>query len=66
MARVTVEDCVDKVENRFETDPAGRYRARMISSGAPPQTVEPCDRDRTTVSTCAEVADDDDFAGRPA
>ena len=34
MARVTVEDCVDKVENRFELILVASHRARMISSGA--------------------------------
>ena len=35
MARVTVEDCVDKVENRFELVLLAAHRARMISSGSP-------------------------------
>src|ERR671932_77714 len=35
MARVTVEDCIDKVENRFELVLLAAHRARMISSGAP-------------------------------
>jgi len=34
MARVTVEDCIDKVENRFELVLLAAHRARMISSGA--------------------------------
>ena len=34
MARVTVEDCVDKVENRFELILVASHRARMISSGS--------------------------------
>ena len=33
MARVTVEDCVDKVENRFELILVASHRAGMISSG---------------------------------
>ena len=33
MARVTVEDCIDKVENRFELVLLAGHRARMISSG---------------------------------
>jgi len=33
MARVTVEDCVDKVENRFELVLVASHRARMIGSG---------------------------------
>ena len=35
MARVTVEDCVDKVTNRFELVLDAAKRARQISSGAP-------------------------------
>ena len=35
MARVTVEDCVDKVSNRFELVLLAGHRARTISSGAP-------------------------------
>ena len=34
MARVTVEDCVDKVENRFELVLVASHRARMIGSGS--------------------------------
>ena len=35
MARVTVEDCIDKVDNRFELVLLASHRARMISSGSP-------------------------------
>src|SRR6478752_3938571 len=35
MARVTVEDCIDKVENRFDLVLLAAHRARTISSGAP-------------------------------
>ncbi len=35
MARVTVEDCVDKVPNRFELVMLAAHRAREISAGAP-------------------------------
>ena len=34
MARVTVEDCIDKIENRFDLVLMASHRARMISSGA--------------------------------
>ena len=33
MARVTVEDCVDKIENRFDLVLLAAHRARLISSG---------------------------------
>ena len=35
MARVTVEDCVDKVPNRFELVMLAAHRAREISAGSP-------------------------------
>ena len=35
MARVTVEDCVDKVPNRFDLVMLAAHRAREIASGAP-------------------------------
>ena len=36
MARVTVEDCVEKIPNRFELVMLASQRARKVSSGAPP------------------------------
>jgi DNA-directed RNA polymerase subunit omega len=56
MARVTVEDCVDKVPNRFELVLLTSYRARMISQGAP-LTVER-DNDKNPVVALREVADE--------
>ncbi|MCC5977462.1 MAG: DNA-directed RNA polymerase subunit omega [Salinarimonas sp.] len=56
MARVTVEDCVDKVENRFELILLAGHRARMISSGSP-LTVDR-DRDKNPVVALREVADE--------
>ena len=35
MARVTVEDCIDKVDNRFDLVLMASHRARAVSSGAP-------------------------------
>ena len=55
MARVTVEDCVDKVDNRFELVLLAGHRARMISSGAP-LTVDR-DRDKNPVVALREIAD---------
>ena len=34
MARVTVEDCIDKIDNRFELVMIAAQRARTLSSGA--------------------------------
>ncbi|PJI51442.1 DNA-directed RNA polymerase subunit omega, partial [Methylobacterium radiotolerans] len=35
MARVTVEDCIEKVENRFELVLLASHRARLLAAGAP-------------------------------
>ena len=40
MARVTVEDCIDKVSNRFELVLLAAHRARMISGGLSPASIE--------------------------
>lgn len=56
MARVTVEDCVDKVPNRFELVLLASHRSRMISAGAP-ITVDR-DRDKNPVVALREIADD--------
>ena len=55
MARVTVEDCVDKVDNRFELVLLASHRARLLSSGAP-LTVDR-DRDKNPVVALREIAD---------
>ncbi|CAM5769012.1 DNA-directed RNA polymerase subunit omega [Labrys miyagiensis] len=56
MARVTVEDCIDKVENRFELVLLASHRARMIAGGAA-LTVER-DRDKNPVVALREIADE--------
>ncbi|TPW31997.1 DNA-directed RNA polymerase subunit omega [Pararhizobium mangrovi] len=56
MARVTVEDCVDKVDNRFELVLLASHRARMISQGQP-ITVDR-DNDKNPVVALREVADE--------
>ena len=55
MARVTVEDCVDKVPNRFELVALAAHRARMIASGAP-ITVER-ENDKNPVVALREIAE---------
>ena len=55
MARVTVEDCIDKVENRFDLVLLASHRARMVSSGAP-ITIER-DNDKNPVVALREIAD---------
>ncbi len=56
MARVTVEDCIDKIENRFELVLLASHRARLISSGAP-ITVDR-DNDKNPVVALREIADE--------
>lgn len=56
MARVTVEDCVDKVENRFELVLLASHRARMLASGASPLVSR--DRDKNPVVALREIADE--------
>jgi DNA-directed RNA polymerase subunit omega len=55
MARVTVEDCVDKVPNRFELVLLAAHRARSISGGSA-MTVEP-DNDKNPVIALREIAE---------
>lgn len=55
MARVTVEDCIDKVNNRFDLVLLASHRARMISSGGP-ITIER-DNDKNPVVALREIAD---------
>lgn len=56
MARVTVEDCVDKVTNRFELVILAAHRARQISAGSE-ITVER-ERDKNPVVALREIADE--------
>jgi DNA-directed RNA polymerase subunit omega len=56
MARVTVEDCIDKVENRFELVLLASHRARLISAGAH-LTIDR-DRDKNPVVALREIAEE--------
>ncbi len=55
MARVTVEDCIDKVENRFELVLVASHRARMLAGGA--QLTVPRDNDKNPVVALREIAE---------
>jgi DNA-directed RNA polymerase subunit omega len=55
MARVTVEDCIDKVDNRFDLVLLSAHRGRMISSGA--QITVERDNDKNPVVALREIAD---------
>ncbi|PQO23149.1 DNA-directed RNA polymerase subunit omega [Rhodobacteraceae bacterium WD3A24] len=56
MARVTVEDCIDKVPNRFDLVMLAAHRAREIAAGAP-LTVER-DDDKNSVVALREIAEE--------
>lgn len=55
MARVTVEDCIDKIENRFDLVLLAAHRARNISSGQP--ILVDRDRDKNPVVALREIAE---------
>jgi DNA-directed RNA polymerase subunit omega len=54
MARITIEDCLTKIPNRFELTLAATNRARQISAGSQP--LVDSDRDKPTVIALREVA----------
>ena len=55
MARLTVEDCLDYVDNRFELVLVAAKRARQLAMGADPMV--PLDNDKPTVLALREIAD---------
>lgn len=56
MARITVEDCLDKVDNRFELVMIASKRARMLATGGKDPLVSE-DGDKTTVLALRELAE---------
>ena len=54
MARITVDDCLKRISNRFHLTLAATYRARQLSAGASP-LVDP-NRDKATVIALREIA----------
>ena len=56
MARVTVEDCVDKISNRFDLVLLAAQRARQISGGA--ELTIDRDRDKNPVVALREIAEE--------
>lgn len=56
MARVTVEDCVDKVPNRFELVMLAAHRARSLASGS--ELTVPRDHDKNPVVALREIAEE--------
>lgn len=55
MARITVEDCLDRIDNRFEMVLTATKRARQIANGADPMVEE--ENDKPTVIALREIAD---------
>ena len=54
MARITIDDCLEKIPNRFELTLAATNRARQISAGSSP--LVDTDRDKPTVVALREIA----------
>ena len=54
MARITVDDCLKRIPNRFQLTLAATYRARSLGTGATP-LVEP-NKDKPTVIALREIA----------
>ena len=55
MARITVEDCLDRIDNRFEMVLTATKRARQIANGAEPLVEE--ENDKPTVIALREIAE---------
>ncbi len=56
MARVTVEDCLDHVDNRFELVLVATKRARQLANGK--EALVPLENDKPTVVALREIAED--------
>ena len=54
MARITVEDCIERIPNRFELVLAATKRARQIARGSP--LLVPYEKDKATVIALREIA----------
>jgi len=54
MARITVEDCLKRIPNRFQLTLAATYRARQLAQGASPMIES--NRDKPTVIALREMA----------
>ena len=54
MARITVEDCLKRIPNRFQLTLAATYRARQLAQGGTPMI--DTGRDKPTVTALREVA----------
>lgn len=55
MARITIDDCLEKIPNRFELTLAAAYRARQLANGAEP-LMSGVAKDKPTVVALREIA----------
>lgn len=55
MARITVDDCLEKIPNRFHLTLAAAYRARQLANGSEPLVSQP-GKDKPTVMALREIA----------
>ncbi|MEO1957628.1 MAG: DNA-directed RNA polymerase subunit omega [Methylophilaceae bacterium] len=56
MARITVDDCLSNIPNRFQLTLVAAYRARQISKGSDPLVSQQGVRDKPTVIALREIA----------
>lgn len=57
MARITVEDCLKRIPNRFQLTLAATYRARQLTVGGTPQIeIDKSAKDKPTVVALREIA----------
>ena len=54
MARITVEDCLNRIPNRFQLTLSATYRARQLAQGGAPKVTP--GRDKVTVTALREIA----------
>ena len=57
MARITVEDCINRIPNHFNLTLAAAYRARQLANGSMP-LVDDIRNNKPTVTALREIADD--------
>jgi len=56
MARITVDDCLDKIPNRFQLTLVAAYRARQLANGSDPLVNTTGQKDKPTVMALREIA----------
>ncbi|HEY8117969.1 MAG TPA: DNA-directed RNA polymerase subunit omega [Methylophilaceae bacterium] len=56
MARITVDDCLDKIPNRFQLTLVAAYRSRQLANGSEPLVNTHGQKDKPTVLALREIA----------